>query len=104
MALHALGRSQAYEQSLAKAVEKLGGTSPAFIAQIYAWTGDADNTFAWLDKAVEQKATALASQFLEPYYASVYDDPRWAEFLERTGSSQQQRDAIEFRVTLPEGL
>jgi len=103
MALHALGRGQAYEQRLAEALEKLGETSPAFIAQIYAWSGDADNTFAWLAKAVEQKDNGLAGQFLEPYYASVHADPRWAEFLQRTGSSQQQRDSIEFRVDLPSG-
>ena len=102
MALHALGRGPAYEQSLAEALDKLGETSSAYIAQIYAWSGDADNTFAWLAKAVEQKENGLAGQFLEPYYASVHTDPRWAEFLQRTGSSQQQRDAIEFRVTLPE--
>jgi TolB-like protein/Flp pilus assembly protein TadD len=102
LALHALGRGPAYEQSLAEALDKLGETSSAYIAQIYAWSGDADNTFAWLAKAVEQKENGLAGQFLEPYYASVHSDPRWAEFLQRTGSSQQQRDAIEFRVTLPE--
>lgn len=102
MALHALGRGPAYKQSLAEALNKLGKTSSAYIAQIYAWSGDADNTFAWLAKAVEQKENGLAGQFLEPYYASVHADPRWAEFLRRTGSSQQQRDAIEFRVTLPE--
>jgi len=102
MVLHALGRRQDYERSLAEAVERLGGTSPSYVAQIYAWAGDAEETFAWLTKAVEQQEDGLVVQFLEPYFASVHADPRWAEFLERTGSSQGQRDAIEFEVTLPQ--
>jgi adenylate cyclase len=103
MALDALGDRQAFERSLAEALERLGETSPTYMAQIYAWSGDADETFAWLARAVEQKGGGLTYQFLEPYYASVHADPRWAEFLQRTGSSQQQRDSIELRVTLPSG-
>jgi len=101
MLLHTLGRRQDYERSLAEAIERLGESSPSYVAQIYAWSGDADATFAWLAKAVEMQEAGLAGQFLEPYYASVYTDPRWEDFLQRTGSSRQQRDAIEFEVALP---
>jgi len=102
MALHATGPRQAYQQHLAEAVERLGETSPTWIAQIYAWSGDADETFAWLTRAVGQNERGLAGQFLEPYYASVHEDPRWAEFLERTGSLRRQREAIVFNVRLPD--
>jgi adenylate cyclase len=101
MALYLLGRQQEYESSLLEAVERLGNTSPIWLAQIYALAGDADATFAWLTRAVEQDEVGLASQFLEPFYQSVYADPRWAEYLQRTGSSQEQRDKIELEVKLP---
>jgi hypothetical protein len=101
MALYLLGRQQEYESGLMKAVEQLGNTSPLWLAQIYAIAGDADETFAWLTKAVEQDEVGLASQFLEPYYESVYADPRWTEYLQHTGTSQEQRDEIEFEVKLP---
>lgn len=63
-----------------------------------------DAAFEWLDRAVEQKATALGTQFLEHYYDPIRDDPRWMEFLRRTGSAPEQREAIDFEITLPRGL
>jgi adenylate cyclase len=101
MALYLLGRQQEYESSLVEAVEQLGNTSPLWLAQIYALAGDADETFAWLTRAVEQNDVATVGQFLEPYYESVYADPRWKEYLQHTGTSQEQRDEIEFEVKLP---
>jgi adenylate cyclase len=101
MALYLLGRQQEYESSLVEAVEQLGNTSPLWLAQIYALAGDADETFAWLTRAVEQNDVATVGQFLEPYYESVYADPRWKEYLQHTGTSQEQLEEIAFEVKLP---
>jgi tetratricopeptide (TPR) repeat protein len=102
MALYSLGRQPELEASLAEAVERFADLAPSWLAQIYAWSGDTEAAFAWLAKAAEQNESGLAGQFLEPYYDSIRADPRWADFLERTGSSPRQRDAISFSVTLPE--
>jgi hypothetical protein len=37
-----------------------------------------------------------------PFYAPIHDEPRWAEFRERVGSSPAQLDAIKFEVKLPD--
>ncbi len=68
----------------------------------YAWTGDADSAFEWLELSAEQNEAGLLSQFDRPWYAPIHDDPRWAAFLERTGTSPEQLAAIEFDVRLPQ--
>jgi hypothetical protein len=72
------------------------------VAHVYAWIGDPDAAFEWLDKAVDQNEDGLNTQFLRMFYTSVHDDPRWQAFREQTGTSEEQLAAIEFEVTLPQ--
>jgi len=102
MASYALGRQEDFESAMAELKAGWGGQWPSEVAQAYAITGDADATFEWLDKAVAQNEAGLDHQFLIPFYAPVHDDPRWASFLDRVGSSPAQRAAIDFAVALPE--
>ena len=101
LALYALGRLEEYEASLESLIEGWGEHWPSEIAHVYAWVGDADSAFEWLDKAIAQNEQGLAQQFAQHYYKPILDDPRWAEFLEASGSSPEQQAAIEFEVQLP---
>jgi TolB-like protein len=101
LALHALGRLEQHQARLSELIERWGGEWPTEVAQVYAWTGDADVAFEWLEHAIELSTPALAVQFLEPFYTPVHEDLRWAAFLERTGTSEAQRAAIGFAVSLP---
>jgi hypothetical protein len=38
---------------------------------------------------------------VQPLFANLYDDPRWALFLESIDRSPEQLAAIEFNITLP---
>lgn len=102
MALHDLIRQTDYESALAELINRWGQRWPSEVAQVYAWSGNADAAFQWLDKAVLQNEVGLKNQFLVPMYASLHADPRWREFRERTGSSESQLAAIEFRVGFPD--
>jgi len=55
------------------------------VARAYAALGDADEAFAWLDRAWEQRTNWLV--FVRSYaeFASLHADPRWAAFLRRMG-------------------
>ena len=101
LALHALGRREEYEAAFRDLRERWGEEWPSEIAHVYAWTGDSDAAFEWLDRAVAQKEGGLNEQFRSPFYAPLHDDPRWATFRERTGTSEEQLAAIRFEVTLP---
>ncbi len=101
LALYALGRQEEYQAKLSELIERLGAEWPSEVAHVYAYTGDSDAAFEWLDKAVAQNEAGLQDQFLRPFYAPLHGDPRWGEFLARVGSSPEQLDAIELQITLP---
>jgi tetratricopeptide (TPR) repeat protein len=102
LALHDLGRQAEFETAFSELRERWGEQWPSEIAHVYAWTGDADAAFEWLDKSVAQNEDGLIQQFLLPQYAPLHDDPRWLAFRERTGTSEAQLAAIEFEVAIPE--
>ena len=99
LAMHALGRQEEHEAALAELIERWGEQWPPEVAHVYAWIGDVDAALLWAEKELEEEGAFLPADAL--FYASISDDPRWAKFLERAGSSPDQLDAIEFQVTLP---
>ena len=101
LALHDLGRAAEFDSTFSELRERWGGRWPSEVAHVYAWTGNADSAFEWLEKAVLQNEDGLNTQFLQPFYAPIHDDPRWAAFRERTGTSEEQLAAIDFEVRLP---
>jgi len=102
MALYALGRQQESQARLAELQEKWGNEWPTEVSHVYAYMGEVDAAFHWLDKAFEIDEEGLSEQFLQPFYQSLHADPRWPKFLEQVGSLPRQLNAIEFRVTLPD--
>jgi tetratricopeptide (TPR) repeat protein len=102
LALHDLGRAEEFELAFSELRERWGNRWPSEVAHVYAWIGDPDAAFEWLDKAVDQNEDGLNTQFLRMFYTSVHDDPRWQAFREQTGTSEEQLAAIEFEVTLPQ--
>jgi tetratricopeptide (TPR) repeat protein len=102
MAYHALGRAVEADAALNALIEKYERDAPYNIAYIYAFRGEADNAFAWLDKAVEYRDPGLQNVGVNILFASLYDDPRWLPFLERFGKSPEQLAEIQFTVALHE--
>jgi len=72
------------------------------IAYNFAFRGEVDHAFEWLDKAVEYGDPGLGDLPIEIFFANLYDDPRWLPLLESLGQTHAQLDAIEFEVNLPE--
>jgi TolB-like protein len=100
LASYSLGRELEYHATFAELEEKFGEKWPSEIAHVYAWTGDADSAFAWLEK--ELLLGSLTGINTEPLLAGLHDDPRWQPLLEKAGVSAAQLAAVEFNVTLPE--
>ena len=101
LALYSLGREAEFESKLAELQEKWGARWPADIAAVYAWAGDADAAFIWLEKEVEVSGSLSAYAF-DPLLLSLHNDPRWQQLLEKAGSSEKQLAEIKFELTLPE--
>jgi tetratricopeptide (TPR) repeat protein len=59
--------------------------SPYLFAVVYLGLGDKDQTFAWLDKAFQDRSFFLIWLKVEPLFDSSRDDPRLQDLLRRVG-------------------
>ena len=98
---HALGRSAESDSVLAELTEKYERASAYNIAYIYAYRGEADRAFEWLQKAVEYRDSGLSEIPVSQLFANIRSDPRWLPFLESIGKSPDQLAAIDFEVRVP---
>jgi DNA-binding winged helix-turn-helix (wHTH) protein/TolB-like protein/tetratricopeptide (TPR) repeat protein len=59
---------------------------PAYdIALIYSALGDTENTFSWLERAVEDRSTMMVFLAQDPMFDAFHSDPRWAGLVRRIG-------------------
>lgn len=100
-AYHALGKKAASDAALATLIAKYAKDSPYNIASVYAYRGEADLAFVWLDKAAQAAAPQLAGIQLDPLLDKLHTDPRWLPLLRKLGSAPEQLAKIQFTVTLP---
>jgi len=102
MAYHALGRKADSDAALAALIAKYEKDAPSNIASVYAYRGEADKAFAWLDKAVEYGDGGLGEIVTDNLFDKIHADPRWLAFLRKIGKAPEQLAKIEFKVTLPQ--
>jgi TolB-like protein/Flp pilus assembly protein TadD len=102
MAYHALGRKADSDAALAALSAKYEKDAPYNIAYVYAFRGEADKAFAWLDKAFASQDPGLGGIVTENLFAKIHADPRWLPFLRKLGKAPDQLAKIEFKVTLPQ--
>ena len=101
MAYHALGRKADSDTTLATLIAKYEKDSSYNIAYVYAYRGQADQAFAWLDKAIEYHDGGLAEIVTENLFDKLHSDPRWLPFLRKIGKAPEQLAKIQLKVTLP---
>jgi tetratricopeptide (TPR) repeat protein len=104
-ALHDLGRHEEAAEELAKQIElfETGEGTAEGIARMYAWLGDNDKAFEYLEMATKQNPdtpVGLGSDF----YVKIKNDPRWDELLSRYGIVTWDNLDIEFNPQLPEEI
>jgi len=101
MAYHALGRKADSDAALGLLGAKYEKDASFNIAYVYAFRGEADKAFAWLDKAVEYADPGLGEIVTENLFDKIHADPRWLPFLRKIGKAPEQLAKIEFKVDLP---
>ena len=60
------------------------------IAQAYAYRGDKDKAFEWLERARRQRDPGLGDLLKDPLLENIHDDPRWNAFLHKMGLADDQ--------------
>ena len=101
MAYHALGRKAESDAALATLIAKLEKDASYNIAYVYAFRGEADKAFEWLDKAIQYQDGGLSDIVAEKLFDNIHSDPRWLPFLRKLGKAPEQLAKIQFNVTVP---
>src|SRR5690348_3824233 len=90
IAYFALGRKADSDQALAALIAKYEKDWSYNIAGVYAFRGESDKAFEWLDKAVENKDGGITETAMDPTFAKIRADPRWLPFLRKVGMAPEQ--------------
>ena len=79
----ALGRRQDSNAALSRLIEEYQQNMAYQIAEIYAYRGQSDLAFDWLDRAYQQRDSGLRSLKIDPLLKGLHRDPRYADLLKR---------------------
>jgi TolB-like protein/Tfp pilus assembly protein PilF len=101
MAYCALGRAADAEALRDALIAKYEKDWSYNIAYVYAFCGQSDKAFEWLDKAVAYKDGGLSEIVPQTLFEKIHSDPRWLPFLRKLGKAPEQLAQIKFKVTLP---
>jgi serine/threonine protein kinase/tetratricopeptide (TPR) repeat protein len=80
---HSLGKEEASRKALAELIATESEVAQYQIAEVYAWRGDADKAFEWLDRAYTDHDPGVCLVKADPFLASLHSDPRYAAFLKK---------------------
>jgi TolB-like protein/thioredoxin-like negative regulator of GroEL len=84
LAHHAQGREAQSDAALQELIDRESVVGPCQIAWAYAYRGDVDRAFEWLEKArVRRDAPSWLAR--HPTLRSLHGDPRWQRFLNSMG-------------------
>jgi serine/threonine protein kinase/Tfp pilus assembly protein PilF len=83
LAYYASGQKKEADAALADLIAKLPKDAAYQIAEVYAFRGEADSAFQWLDRAFTQRDGGLTEIKGDPLMKNLEHDPRYLEFLKK---------------------
>jgi TolB-like protein/Tfp pilus assembly protein PilF len=83
LAYHAMGRNKEADAALKEFIDKYHADAAFQVAEVYAFRGDSDRAFEWLERAYAQRDTGCAEMKRDPMLKSLEHDPRYKVFLEK---------------------
>jgi TolB-like protein/Flp pilus assembly protein TadD len=78
------------DAALARLTESFADTGAYQIAEVYAYRGDKDRAFEWLERARRQRDRGLSGMRRNPLLANLKGDPQWNAFLHTMGLADDQ--------------
>ena len=85
LARHTLGAAAASNAALAKFVEDCGDPASIEVAEVYAWRGEGDLAFEWLERAIAARNWGMRTSACDPMLRSLHSDPRWTVLMQKHG-------------------
>src|SRR5208283_331062 len=83
IAYHALGRANESNAALAGLIARHTDDASYQIAEVYAYRGQVDKSFEWLDRAYEQRDPGLPEIKTDPLLPNLRRDQRYADLLKK---------------------
>jgi TolB-like protein/DNA-binding winged helix-turn-helix (wHTH) protein/Flp pilus assembly protein TadD len=83
LAYFRLGKKSDSDAALAQFIKSYGDFAPSGVASIYAYRGESDEAFKWLDRAYAQKDTLVSGIKYRTEFDKLRADPRYKAFLKK---------------------
>lgn len=83
MILYALGNISESNLLLKELIDNYGDRAWSNIAEVYAYKGEIDEAFKWLELCYDKQDSALHEVLNYPAFKSLYKDPRWNAFINK---------------------
>ena len=81
--LQAVGRQAESDEALKAHIAKFADTQAYYVAMTYAYRGDRDLAFQWLERAYQQKDQGFKELVGERLFKNIQGDPRYKAFLKK---------------------
>ena len=82
---YALGDMEASNAALDELIECCTPEGAYQVALVYAYRGEVDSAFAWLERGVEHRDGGVTTMLVDPLLANLHEDPRWEALLSKIG-------------------
>ncbi|HTF64763.1 MAG TPA: winged helix-turn-helix domain-containing protein [Edaphobacter sp.] len=83
LAYHALGRDKDSNVALTGLIAKYDIDAAYQIAQVYAYRGESDRSFEWLERAYKQRDPGLPEINIDPLFKNLHHEQRYTELLKK---------------------
>jgi serine/threonine protein kinase/cytochrome c-type biogenesis protein CcmH/NrfG len=87
MTEHVNGHERESQQALAELIAHHANDMAYQVADVYAWLGDPDKAFEWLERAYLQRDSGLSGVAYDPLLAGLQNDVRYRALLKKLGLS-----------------
>jgi len=81
MVEYANGHDKQSQFALKELIDKNADDMAYQVADVYAWRGEKDKAFEWLERAYQQRDSGLNGIAWDPLLSSLKDDPRYGALL-----------------------
>ena len=100
----ALGDVAASDAALAELTREWSEKWPGVIADVYAYRGELDAAFEWLERDFDKYGAAGWGEVrLQRWYDNLREDPRWQGFLSRVGFTEADVAGLDLALDFPAG-
>jgi len=85
MIYYTQGKIKEGDALLQQIIDRFGDFASPNIAYVYAFKGDKDNAFKWMEVALKNKDAVLLEVLNYPEMKILWGDPRWNTFINKLG-------------------